>query len=213
MPNRASKGRYGDSNDPKVIARERARIEADEEFKEVLPEFMSRPEAFNDPDKKKRRMQTSALPFRLSPMQYKFAYEFLETGDAHQAYINAGYSVKGKKPFQIRGRAKDLLKTPKVSAFVDYIREKAVDKLALSVEDIVNKFLTTYDTAMQEGDLTNANRALENLGKHLGMFVERSMVEQKITMSQDQIDAELAKYQGVIDAAVNKHTGTDRTQH
>jgi hypothetical protein len=48
MSNRISKGRYGDDNDPKIIEAERRRLEADEQFNQ-LPEFMSRPEAFNDP--------------------------------------------------------------------------------------------------------------------------------------------------------------------
>jgi hypothetical protein len=195
--------RYGDDNDPKVLEAERRRLEADSEFNQ-LPEFMSRPEAFNDPRDKRRRMQMSVLPFRLSPMQYKFAYEFIETGDAYNAYINAGYSIKGKKPFQIRGKAKELLSVPKINAFVEHIREKAMEKLVINIDDIVEKFLTTYNQAMASEDFTNANRALENLGKHLGMFVEKAMIEQKITMSAEQLDAEIAKYQGIIDAAIQQ---------
>ncbi len=209
MSNRISKGRYGDDNDPKIIEAERRRLEADEQFNQ-LPEFMSRPEAFNDPSQKLRRTQMTALPFRLSPMQYKFAYEFIETGDAYNAYLKAGYSVGDKKPFQIRGKAKELLDTPKVNAFVEYIREKAMEKLVINIDDIVEKFLTTYNQAMASEDFTNANRALENLGKHLGMFVEKAMIEQKITMSTDQLDAEIAKYQGIIDAAINN---PERTKH
>ena len=36
------------------------------------------------------------------------------------------------------------------------------------------------------------------------MFVEKAMIEQKITMSTDQLDAEIAKYQGIIDASIGK---------
>ena len=201
MTNRISKGRYGDDNDPKVIEAEKRRLEAAEEFNK-LPEFMSRPEAFNDPSQKMRRMQMTSLPFRLSPMQYKFAYEFIETGDAYAAYLNAGYQVEGKKPFQIRGRAKELLAILKVNAFVEHIRNKAMEKLIINIDEIVEKFLTTYHQAMSAEDFTNANRSLENLGKHLGMFVEKAMIEQKITMSTDQLDAEIAKYQGIIDASI-----------
>ncbi len=137
-------------------------------------------------------------------MQYKFAYEFIETGDAYNAYINAGYSINGKKPFQIRGKAKELLSVPTINAFVEHIREKAMEKLVINIDDIVDKFLTTYNQAMASEDFTNANRALENLGKHLCMFVEKAMIEQKITMSAEQLDAEIAKYQGIIDAAIQQ---------
>lgn len=207
---------HGHDNDPDVLERERKRLEADEEFRRLAelpePEFLSRPQRFNDPKDKIRRMKMSVLPFRLSPMQYKFAYEFIETGDAYQAYLNAGYSVGDQKPFKIRGRAKELLQTPKVAAFVNYIRDKTMEKLVVKVEDIIEKFMTTYNQAMDAGDFTNANRALENLGKHLGMFVERSLVEQKISMSADELDREIAKYQAVIDASVNKYK-VDNTTH
>jgi len=203
MSSRTSKARYGSDNDPKVLEAERRRLEANDEFNE-LPEFMSRPEAFNDPSQKLRRTQMTALPFRLSPMQYKFAYEFIETGDAYGAYLKAGYTTDNLKPFQIRGKAKELLAQPKVNAFVEYIRKKAMDKLVINIDDIVEKFLTTYNQAMAAEDFTNANRALENLGKHLGMFVEKAMIEQKITMSAEQLDAEIAKYQGIIDAAIQQ---------
>jgi len=207
---------HGYDNDPEVLERERKRLEADEEFRRLAdlpePEFLSRPQRFNDPRDKLRRTQMTALPFRLSPMQYKFAYEFIETGDAYQAYMNAGYSVGDKKPFLIRGKAKELLQTPKVAAFVNYIRDKTMEKLVVKVEDIIEKFMTTYNQAMDSGDFTNANRALENLGKHLGMFVERSLVEQKITMSADELDREIARYQTIIDTHVDKYK-VDQVQH
>ena len=207
---------HGYDNDPEVLERERKRLEADEEFRRLAelpePEFLSRPQRFNDPRDKLRRTQMTALPFRLSPMQYKFAYEFIETGDAYQAYMNAGYSVGDKKPFLIRGRAKELLQTPKVAAFVNYIRDKTMEKLVVKVEDIIEKFMTTYNQAMDSADFTNANRALENLGKHLGMFVERSLVEQKITMSADELDREIARYQTIIDTHVDKYK-VEQVQH
>ena len=207
---------HGYDNDPEVLERERKRLEADEEFRRLAklpePEFLSRPQRFNDPRDKLRRTQMTALPFRLSPMQYKFAYEFIETGDAYQAYMNAGYSVGDKKPFLIRGRAKELLQTPKVAAFINYIRDKTMEKLVIKVEDIIEKFMTTYNQAMDSADFTNANRALENLGKHMGMFVERSLVEQKITMSADELDREIARYQMIIDTHVDKYK-VEQVQH
>jgi hypothetical protein len=141
-----------------------------------------------------------------SRTQFNQLPEFMSRpeSDAYNAYLKAGYSVGDKKPYQIRGKAKELLDTPKVNAFVAYIREKAMEKLVINIDDIVEKFLTTYNQAMASEDFTNANRALENLGKHLGMFVEKAMIEQKITMSTEQLDAEIAKYQGIIDAAIQQ---------
>ena len=41
-----------------------------------------------------------------------------------------------------------------------------------------------YQNSISEGDHTNANRSLENIGKHLGMFVDVSKIEQNITTSE-----------------------------
>ena len=85
-----------------------------------------------------------------------------------------------------------------------YRSQTGLSTHVVNIDDIVEKFLTTYNQAMASEDFTNANRALENLGKHLGMFVEKAMIEQKITMSAEQLDAEIAKYQGIIDAAIQQ---------
>ena len=44
---------------------------------------------------------------------------------------------------------------------------------------------------MQESDYTNANRAMETVGKHLGMFVDRS--EQKVTQLTKGDEPEVVK--------------------
>ena len=59
------------------------------------------------------------------------------------------------------------------------IREQALKDIKVNAEKVIDRILEVYDAAMQESDYTNANRAMESVGKHLGMFVDRS--EQKVT--------------------------------
>ena len=49
-------------------------------------------------------------------------------------------------------------------------------------EKVLEKMHEVYQNSIAEGDHTNANRSLENIGKHLGMFVDVSKIEQNITI-------------------------------
>jgi len=40
---------------------------------------------------------------------------------------------------------------------------------------------SVYENAMSENDFTNANRSMETIARHLGMFVDKS--EQKVKLS------------------------------
>ncbi len=53
--------------------------------------------------------------------------------------------------------------------------------MSWSVEKVLEKITAVYDNAMEGRDFTNANRSMEAVARHLGMFVDKS--EQKIKMS------------------------------
>ena len=53
--------------------------------------------------------------------------------------------------------------------------------MAWNADKVLEKVSAVYENAMGDGDFTNANRSMETIARHLGMFVEKS--EQKIKMS------------------------------
>ena len=53
--------------------------------------------------------------------------------------------------------------------------------MAWSADHVLQRLDEVYQHAVQNGDYTNANRSIENVAKHLGMFVDRT--EQKIKMT------------------------------
>ena len=53
--------------------------------------------------------------------------------------------------------------------------------MAWNADKVLEKVSAVYENAMGENDFTNANRSMETIARHLGMFVEKS--EQKIKMS------------------------------
>ena len=110
----------------------------------------------------------------LTPRQEKFCLEYMKTGDPEHAFKVAGYKSK-----RLKAGANRLFEKPLIQIRLNEIREQALKDIKVNAEKVIDRILEVYDAAMQESDYTNANRAMESVGKHLGMFVDRS--EQKVT--------------------------------
>ena len=115
----------------------------------------------------------------MSPKQEKFCMEYIATGDSLTAYKAAGYAP-GRSHSDTRRRASTLLKKPKIEQRIDDLREVALDRMAWSADHVLQRLDEVYQHSLSNGDYTNANRSVENVAKHLGMFVDRS--EQRIKM-------------------------------
>ena len=128
----------------------------------------------------------------MSPKQEKFCMEYIATGDSLTAYKAAGYAP-GKNHSDTRRRASTLLKQPKIDQRINDLREVALDRMAWSADHVLQRLDDVYQHALSNGDYTNANRSIENVAKHLGMFVDRS--EQKIKMGSlgDSNDSDAVK--------------------
>lgn len=74
--------------------------------------------------------------------------------------------------------------------------EKA--KMGLMVEDVAAWFEKIANAAMDAGDFTNANRAMEQYGKYLGMFVERKEITHRNVHNKEELDARIAELQGIL---------------
>ena len=59
--------------------------------------------------------------------------------------------------------------------------------------------MKVYDRGMEENDLTNSNRAMEFIGKHLGMLIERQEIKQEVTnKSPEELEREIKHYENVV---------------
>lgn len=122
----------------------------------------------------------------LNPRQQKFVDGYLAGKPAYQAYIDAGYKVKDRRNAESNSSA--LLRNPKISAIVEAAEAKAIETAGISVVWVIQRLVENVKRAMtpeqvldREGNPTGrwtwngsiANRSLELLGKHLGMFSNR----------------------------------------
>ena len=129
-----------------------------------------------------------AAPDRpLTPKQAQFCREYVVDFNGAQAALRAGY---GKR--RPDDRAFRLLRDPRVQAQVArMIAEKAqrtgitADSVLQRLNEVADRCMTGEPIADKEGnetgewrfDSSGANRALELLGKHLGLFVDRFRLE------------------------------------
>lgn len=120
----------------------------------------------------------------MTPKQERFVQEYLIDLNGTQAAIRAGYSPHTAKV----AATKDLLPNPAIAARIATARAKLSAKAAVSAEWILMRLKSVAERCMQaepvfrqgvmvEGayqfDAAGANRALELLGRHLGLFVDR----------------------------------------
>lgn len=128
-----------------------------------------------------------------SPRQYKvltdrqrlFIYEYLVDMDPSAAYIRAGYEDSGNKA-SIYTSACRLLKNAKVMEEIDRLQVERLNKLGIDAEWAIIRFKLIYLEAMKRRELSNACRALENIGKHLGIYEKDN--KQKTSYSEADLE-------------------------
>lgn len=122
----------------------------------------------------------------------RFCLEYVVDYNGTQAAIRAGYSEKSAY-----SQANRLLKNADVLARIRTLQEEQAKRLSLNSDMVVAKIMETYSRCMQAEpvmewsyeekaykptgeysfDSKGALKALELIGKHIGMFAERHQVE------------------------------------
>ncbi len=106
---------------------------------------------------------------KVSNKEEKFCREYVIDYNGTQAAIRAGY-----KQSDAANRATRLLKKAEVSARVRELQQEMAERLALSQDYVVIQLVKTYNESKDCGDAKNALKALELMGRHLGMFDKKA---------------------------------------
>lgn len=136
----------------------------------------------------------------LKPKQHeRFCQEYVVDYNGTQAAIRAGYKEKSA-----RQQASRLLTNANILARVHELQKDQLDRLVISQDYVVLQLLETYkccrepspvmrydpstgemeETGMYQFDSKGALRALELLGKHLGMFSDKVHVSGGLNTGQ-----------------------------
>jgi phage terminase small subunit len=119
----------------------------------------------------------------LSPKQRAFVDEYLIDLNATQAAIRAGYSPK-----RADAMGYENLRKPEIQAAVSAAKAKRAERLELTAEyvvaalhDVEQRCRQAVEVLDKDGnptgewrfDASGANKALELIGRHIGMFRDR----------------------------------------
>lgn len=119
-------------------------------------------------------MSDSALP-GATPLKNakreRFAREYLVDLNATQAAIRAGYSAK-----TAYSSGQRMLKYVEIQSRIVELQSHIVERTDLSIEWVLEQLRATFFAAKDCGQHSAANKSLELLGKHLGMYVDRHEV-------------------------------------
>lgn len=117
---------------------------------------------------------------KLTPRQAAFVQEYLVDLNATQAAIRAGYSEK-----TAYRTGADNLRKPQIAAAIEAAQSERAERVQVTAEEVLQRLAeiargevrTEVATKVGIVDLppsfSDRNRALELLGKHLGMFTDK----------------------------------------
>ena len=134
----------------------------------------------------------------LTSKQVEFARQYAKNGRTNktQAARMAGYD--SGNPTVLREMAYKCLAIPHFDELIKAFELEEKAKMKLNVEDVVKWFNDIAMAAMETGDFTNANRAMENLAKYLGMFIERKEVTHKTIHSREELDTRISELTSIL---------------
>lgn len=122
------------------------------------------------------------MPILTNQRHEKFCQLVAGGMPASRAYTEAGYSCSSGS---VDANASRLLKKDRVFNRVQELGEKTQSALIklISVDKqwVIEQLIENARMAKEEGQIGPANRALELIGKELGMFVDRKDVSMTVT--------------------------------
>jgi phage terminase small subunit len=104
----------------------------------------------------------------MTTRQKQFVEEYLVTLNSTQAAIRAGYSPKTAEQ-----QGYQLLHHPKVSEAIRDSQQERASRLEIHADWVIDRLKDEYEAASAACHRSAAIRALELLGKHLGLFSDK----------------------------------------
>lgn len=143
---------------------------------------------------------------RMTSKQLEFYRRYAIYGrkNALKAVKAAGYTYTDER--NIQRQAKALLKHPHAEELIAAFELEEKAKMGLLVEDVARWFENIATKAMESGDFTNANRAMESYAKYLGMFTERKEITHRTVYSAKELDARIEELHRVLAEEKNEIT-------
>jgi|TARA_R110000751_G_scaffold99194_1_gene192580 hypothetical protein len=140
-----------------------------------------------------RALMSNGLTLR----EEKYAMAYFASADPLQAWVDAGYDTSYTA---WQNHAWATREKPRIKARILELLEEVKVKMTWNADKVLEKFDTIYQKSLEEQDFTNATRSMENIAKHLGMFVDRSesRVGNLDGVKTDDLDGDISKLAGMV---------------
>ena len=120
----------------------------------------------------------------LTVKQRAFAQAYILSGNATQAYKDAGYAVSSDAVARVEGNK--LLKHPRISLQLARVQQRNGDATGVTVNWLTIEYRDTYMDARSRNDASTARQCLDSLARLHGHVVSRQHVD--VTHSNMSID-------------------------
>ena len=131
----------------------------------------------------------------LSIKQQAFCQEYLKEFNGTKSY-QLVYSVVSENV--AAASASRLLRNVKIQAFLTVLTAKQAEKAEITVEWVIQELKQLYtrcqSSLTSKGAIAGATKQLELLGKHIGMWIDRS----ELTINIKEVKVMVIQIQGVI---------------
>lgn len=127
-------------------------------------------------------------------------YALLGRRQRAKAAALAGYSTNTQYR-HLEAMATQILQRPYMDDLITAFEIREKRKMLITVEDVVKWFNEIATKSMEAGDFANANRAMENLGKYLGMFIDKKETTVRHVHSKQDLDDEIARLTAILDSS------------
>jgi len=129
----------------------------------------------------------------VTEQEQKFCNIFLETGDEMQAVMES-FGIMAQA--DARDHAQFLLARRDIKEAVTQAIAPTIHK-NMTPQDVVPAFSDVAREAVRRGDFSNANRALENIGKLFGLY-DKKADETKLLKSEEELDEAIKNLSSAI---------------
>ena len=114
---------------------------------------------------------------KLTAKQAKFCQEYMVDLNATQAAVRAGYSAKTANVTGFK-----LLVNPSIAPRIAEMQAEGAQRAELSADWVLQELKGNHKQARENDELGHSNKALELIGKHIGMFIDKQELNSNVTV-------------------------------
>ena len=142
----------------------------------------------------------------LTPKRKRFCELYVACLNAKQAAIDTGYSKTAARVTGLR-----ILKDPAVKEYIVKLQAAVTERNNVTVDEVIEKLRDTYADAKKANQNGPAVRAVELLGKTVGMFKDQVVLTELQATSDDDLVEKMAKGDAKKAAALRELLGPPDT--